>query len=183
MQFNDYIKDHAKDLQLYKSQVSKTEGGARLEQYTHALLTMTDMTIKKTMPRIDLGFGADFLISYKEDNHNYSVYVDVTTYTAKANTKYLTLKGELVDNYKDAFIANFSFGDMSFGLKYSHANRFTYEKPVIVLTFQNVNLRNKGIDISDMEVRMIETFIKSLNMMLIDKGCNKRASTVVNVCI
>lgn len=183
--FEEYMKQYNAQFKTFKQKVKEDKeqsiGGYRLEQHTLAILTMTGMNVVKTMPRIDICFGADFLVSYKEDDINYSVYVDVTTNKTK-DIKYIQLNGTLVDNYIDAFKAEFGFGRLSFGLKTKHRGRFEYEKPVIVLVFSDVNLKGKGIDVTDTEVRLIETFIKSLNTMLVsDFKCNKRASKIFNI--
>lgn len=185
LQFNEYMdryNEHFQEVKAKKKQdLLIADGGARLEQHVLALLTMTDMNVSRTSSKIDICFGADFLVSYKEDDTNYSAYVDVTTNKGK-DIMYLQLNGSLVNDYNESFIAQFGFADIAFGLKMKHRNRFEYEKPVIVMVFRNINLKGKGIDVTDTEIRLMETFIKALNAKLVNEyGCNKRASKIFNI--
>jgi hypothetical protein len=181
--YNEYLQFDGvkKSIQetKYKKKMQIKEGngqyGMMVEETIYKLLCDTGLTIKHTTPQVDIGFGADFLVSYTEEDKNYSFYVDVTT-SQKDIVKYFSLSGETTEYAKEAFSYQTEYGNFYFGVKEKHANWFFYEKPVVVLYIENF-VPSTGLAIS--HLTNIKSILTSLNYMLVRKEYGARASKLV----
>ena len=134
-----------------------------------------DLNIKPLIAQMDIGFGADFQVSYKENGKNYSFFLDVTR-SKKPITKYLTASGELTQSLDDAFCYETGDFRIHFGLKERHSALFFYEKPIVVMS---VSLREGQFIMSDIDMHNVGYVLMSLNGLLKEKGYGARASQMV----
>lgn len=175
--FEQYYKDYA--INKAVKEVKAIQLDNKLEKLTLAVLSLSEeVTIKKTTPKVDISFGADFLVSYYEGDIQNSLFIDVTSSPSKSHTSYLKLDGTLTDDYKDCFQSKFSFGTVSLAIKERHASHFTYDKPVVVLVIRDYSVL--GLSVSKLEADMLVAMLKTMNNVLVEKyGVSKRASMII----
>lgn len=180
--YNNYlqfegVKENIQE-RKYTRKMQAKEGsndyGMLVEETVSKILADTGMDIKHTTPQMDIGFGADLLVSYTEEEKNYSFYVDITSTQKKI--KYFSLTGETTEIAKEAFSYQTEYGNFYFGVKEKHANWFYYEKPVIVVYVENF-IPCTGMAIS--HVTNIKNILMSLNAMLVRHEYGARASKLV----
>lgn len=188
VQFLDYLKfDGVKEGIREMKNVQKVRvQGLKEKGYTQKGVVVEDgiskivadypgFNVKRTNPQMDIGFGADLLVSYKEADKNYSFFADVTT-NDKELVRYLNDKGDTTDNIDEAFCYETAYFKIRFGLKEKHANWFFYEKPVVVLHIENY-VPTTGLAVSD--INNIANIMISLNSLLVQMGYGARASQKV----
>lgn len=149
--------------------------GQQVEESISRILKDTGMDIKTTSPQMDIGFGADLLVSYMEDDKNYSFYVDITC-TQKPLVQYLSVTGATTNVHKEAFCYATEYGKFYFGLKEKHKNWFFYEKPIVVIYVENF-IPCTGLALS--HITNIKNILMSLNALLVRRGYGARASRIV----
>lgn len=172
------VKEHIEEIKSIKkletrTGVAKRKIGENLEKSILATFSKhPDLELKSLPAQMDIGFGADFQISYKEDGKNYSFFLDVTR-SKKPITKYLTASGELTQSLDEAFCYEADGFRIHFGLKERHSALFFYEKPVVVMS---VSLRESDLIMSDIDMHNVGYILMSLNALLKEKGYGARAS-------
>jgi len=150
--------------------------GETLEESVFTMLTKhPDLEVKQLPAQMDIGFGADFQVSFKEDGKNYSFFMDVTL-SKKPRVKYLTLKGDTTESWEHAFCYQTESFKAYFGLKEKHSSFFFYEKPVVIMSIEQTEV---GAEIGEAHVHNIGQILMSLNNLLKDKGYGARASQLV----
>lgn len=131
-------------------------------------------TVKDMTPQMDLGFGADMQIAYKENGKNYSFYADITS--NQKQIMYLTAAGNLTEEVAEAFCYRTEYFSVRFGLKKQHQNFFYYEKPVVVLYIENY-VPTTGLALH--HIHVIGSLMQNLNSLLMKQGFGARASQKV----
>lgn len=163
------VKEQA-SLHTYKSFGLKIEEGI-----TNILSSSDRFEVKALPPQMDVGFGADIQVSYKEGDKNYSFFADITM-NEKENVQYLTLTGSVTPNIEEAWCYYTEYFNIRFGFKQRHRKYFFYEKPVVVLYIENY-VRTTGIAYH--HLNNITEIIMSVNMFLVKKGYGARASQMI----
>jgi hypothetical protein len=181
--FNDYlefngVKTGIKEVKAIKKtqqeEMSYEIGLAVEKAITKILGDFKRFTVKALSPQMDLGFGADVQVSYKEGNKNYSFFVDITS--TQKQIRYFTLRGTTTDNVKEAFKYETDYFNIYFGVKERHANHFFYEKPVIVLYIEHF-IPCTGLSIS--HINNISSLLISFHSLLVEMGFGARASKMI----
>jgi len=173
----DGVKDGIKNVKARKKVqrrlLSSMKYGEAIEQTVFTVLSKHEqLKVSHTAPQMDIGFGADFQVSFKENEKNYSFFLDVTC-SKKPNVKYLTLKGNTTEDWNSAFCYQADSFRVYFGLKERHSKFFFYEKPVVVMSIDEFE---PGKDIGEAHVNNIGQILMSLNNLLKERGCGARAS-------
>ena len=170
------VKRIKKDKATGMKSIGKVQAGMLAEQQvTNLISTYEGFTVKEMSPQMDIGFGADLQISYKQGDNNFSFFLDVTT-TNKKIAQYLTINGRTTTSIEEAFGYQTDNFTAYFGIKERHYNRFFYEKPVVVLYFDNYIASN---ELAVSHVNNIANLLISLNSKLYSMGYGARASTLV----
>jgi hypothetical protein len=185
VQFREYlefdgVKEGIKDMKKLKKAQAKERGhkqfGMRVEEGVSKIVAdIPGFEVKALSPQMDMGFGADIQVSYKENDKNYSFFADITT-NQKDLVRYMTASGETSENIEDAFCYHTEYFNVRFGLKEKHANWFFYEKPVVVIHIENY-VPTTGLAIS--HINMIGQLLANINNLLVTMGFGARASQKV----
>lgn len=175
--YNEYlnfsgVKEGIKEV---KKAAKKQKGqfGYQLESDIMTILSQhNDLDVKKTSPQMDVGFGADALVSYLEGGKNYSFYLDITM-KAKDQINYFTASGSTTTNINEAFTYETECFKLKFGIKEKHGCHFFYDKPVVVAYVEDYI---SCTEIPATHLNNIKSLLISLNQMLFDMGYGARAS-------
>jgi hypothetical protein len=172
------VKEHIEEIKSIKkletrTGLAKRRVGEELEQSVLATFSKhPELELKQLPAQMDIGFGADFQVSYKEDGKNYSFFLDVTR-SKKPITKYLTASGNLTQSLEEAFCYDTDTFKIHFGLKERHSALFFYEKPVVVMS---IALRDSHLHMNELDMHNVGHILMSLNALLKEKGYGARAS-------
>ena len=149
--------------------------GDRVEEGVTKILSDFDrFEVKVLSPQMDIGFGADIQISYKENGKNYSFFADITA--KPKEVKYLTVTGAMTKEINEALCYRTEYFNIRFGFKEKHGCRFFYEKPVVVLYVENY-VPTTGI--AHHHLFNICELMMTMNSFLTQKGYGARASQVI----
>lgn len=178
MQFDEFVKTYGlkEGIDKVKSKKTSHHGyGEILENTIYEALSSTDLRVERTTPKEDVGFGADFLIKYKEADKNYSLYLDVTL-RRKEGMRYLKQDGTITKDCSSAFSIKCNSGEVYFGIKEHHHQFFRYQKPVVLLYIKSTG----EVSISEMEAKFLTMGIIAANDATMKLyNCGARASKVV----
>lgn len=131
-----------------------------------------DVTVNSSWPQMDVGFGADARVAYKENDKNYSFFLDITA-AYKNEVEYFTLSGGLTPDANKAFSYETDYFTVRFGIKPRHASHFLYEKPVVVL---HVSKYVPCTGISTSHLRNMVQVMISVHTLMMSMGYGARAS-------
>lgn len=150
--------------------------GMFVEQSVIELLGKSEeLSLKRTTPQMDIGFGADVQMSYKRDGKNYSFFMDITS-NDKSSCSYFSLKGDIESDMENAFAYDMGGVKVHFGIKRKHGASFYYEKPVVVLQISGLTI---DTEISQSDINNVSNILITLNDMMMDMGYGARASQLV----
>lgn len=176
MSYREYLdlpgrKEGIKEVKARKKTQNKGYGHMVEEGITKIVSDIPGFTVKVLPPQMDLGFGADIQVSYKENGKNYSFFADITS--GQKNIHYLTAAGDLTEDLTDAFCYRTEYFSIRFGLKKRHLTYFFYEKPVVVLYIENY-VPTTGLGLH--HIHVIGSLMTNLNSLLMKQGYGARAS-------
>lgn len=133
-----------------------------------------ELSVKRTTPQMDIGFGADIQLSYKKNDKNYSFFMDITS--GNKECSYFSLKDGIQSDVHNAFVYEMGGVKVKFGIKKRHGNSFFYEKPVVVFKVSGLTT---DTTISQSDINNVSSILMTLNDMMMDMGYGARASQLV----
>lgn len=174
------VKEGIREVKKSKKERLKQNGGKQFgleveEVITNIVSQFPGFEIKELPPQMDIQFGADIQVSYKEGDKNYSFFADITT-NEKPIVQYLTAMGNTTNKFEEAFCYHTEYFNIRFGLKEKHYTYFFYEKPVIVLQIENFT-PTTGLALH--HINNIGNIMISLNSLLVSMAYGARASQKV----
>jgi hypothetical protein len=177
----DGVKEGIQQMKYRKKMQQKERGfkqfGMRIEEGVSKIIAdIPGFEVKTLSPQMDMGFGADIQVSYKEEDKNYSFFADITSNEEKYNVSYLTQGGDTTDDLDEAFCYCTEYFKVRFGLKKQHASWFYYEKPVVVVLIEDY-VPTTGLALH--HINNIGNILISLNSLLVRRGFGARASQKV----